>query len=174
MADDMWANAISHILARIINFYFVQNAEEGLSTNREQIWQELKAEVNYWRSNLPESFKPFSTALKDDNVFPSVWLIQPCHGKLRKPKILEIWLIRIKVAGEQYYCIAEMLLGLSQPFSGASAFGLIGRETNHHAVETSALMVCGLAFTNDDISARVNAFGPLTFCELIRSSSHDI
>lgn len=88
--------------------------------------------------------------------------------------MLTTWLIQIKVAGEQYYCVAEMLLGLSQPFSSAFAFGLIGREANHHAVETSALMVCGLAFTNNDISARVNAFGPLTFCELIRPSSHDI
>ena len=28
-----------------------------------------------------------------------------------------------------------------------------------------ALRVCGLAWTNEDIAARVNAFGPLAFCK---------
>jgi hypothetical protein len=80
--------------------------------------------------------------------------------------MLKIWLMQITVAGEKYYCVAKTLLGLSQPYPGTSAFGLIGREANQHVIETSDLLICGLAFTNDDISARVNAFGPLAFCEL--------
>lgn len=165
MGDDMWANAISHILARVINFCFAQNPENELSTNREEIWYNLKAEVEAWRIGLPESFKPFSTALKDGNVFPSEWLMQPCHGKWWRLEMLMIWLTQSAVAGKQYYYVAEMLLRLSQPCPGAPAFGLIGREASRDAIETPALMVCGLAFTNDNIPARVNAFGPLAFCE---------
>jgi hypothetical protein len=31
--------------------------------------------------------------------------------------------------------------------------------------EDRAIRICGLAWTNDDVAARVNAFGPLAFCE---------
>jgi hypothetical protein len=32
-------------------------------------------------------------------------------------------------------------------------------------MEGYILKICGLAFTNDNVSARVNAFGPLAFCK---------
>ncbi|PMD66235.1 uncharacterized protein K444DRAFT_166965 [Hyaloscypha bicolor E] len=37
-------------------------------------------------------------------------------------------------------------------------------KKNRAAMEGYILKICGLAFTNDNVSARVNAFGPLAFC----------
>lgn len=71
----------------------------------------------------------------------------------------------VAVAGEQYCCISEMLLELAKPLPGAGKFGLMGREECQQSIETSALKICGTAFTNDDVPARVNSFGPLAFCE---------
>jgi hypothetical protein len=39
-----------------------------------------------------------------------------------------------------------------------------GRASNISLVRDEALKVCGLAYTNQDVAARVNAFGRLTFC----------
>lgn len=80
MADDMWANYISYILARVINFCFDDNGSFDLE-DRGRIWQELIADVSAWRSNRPGSFDHFSTTAKDGNAFPSIWLLQPWHGK---------------------------------------------------------------------------------------------
>ena len=38
-------------------------------------------------------------------------------------------------------------------------------EKDQTFVQDSTLRVCGMAFTNDNEAARVNAFGPLSFCE---------
>jgi hypothetical protein len=54
-----------------------------------------------------------------------------------------------------------MLLTLYNP---KPARGHLGQADLSFA-EDRALRVCGLAATNDDIAARVNAFGPLAFCE---------
>lgn len=90
----MWANAISYVLARIINFCLgeEQGREgeegEGIFVERERVWQELRGEVMAWREGLPASFEPFSRAPKAGNVFPSIWLVSPCHGEFT---ILEIY-----------------------------------------------------------------------------------
>lgn len=80
MNDDMWANYMSYILARIIDFCFDDVAGMTLE-DRNMTWQELNEEVSAWRTNQPESFNPFSIAPKSGNAFPSIWLLQPWHGK---------------------------------------------------------------------------------------------
>ena len=60
------------------------------------------------------------------------------------------------VAANQYGAITEMLLAL---YSSSDLSTEKRDLANYYA-----LQVCGLAFTNDDIAARVNAFGPLAFC----------
>ena len=61
--------------------------------------------------------------------------------------------------------MAEMLLALSKPSPQNPQFGMAGREESQAAIEGHALKICGLAFTNENVSARVNAFGPLAFCK---------
>ncbi|KAE9375243.1 hypothetical protein N431DRAFT_542827 [Stipitochalara longipes BDJ] len=146
MADDMWSNYISYILAKIINFCFDVSSSVAFE-QRKSTWQELETEVSGWRENRSRSFNAFSTAPKSGNAFPSIWLLSPWH-----------------VAGEQYFAVAEILLALSQPGPNTPQFGIVGRENSQAAVESHVLKICGLAFTNNNVSARVNAFGPLAFC----------
>lgn len=70
----------------------------------------------------------------------------------------------VLVAGEQYFSITKSLLALSEPLQSAPTWGLTNRESIIPCIRDEALRVCGLAYTNDDIAARVNAFGPLAFC----------
>jgi hypothetical protein len=58
--------------------------------------------------------------------------------------------------------MAEILLILSSPrLQNPSIEGGLDLDR----VQDLALNVCGLAFTNESVAARVNAFGPLTFCK---------
>jgi hypothetical protein len=57
-----------------------------------------------------------------------------------------------------------MMLSLHHPDSGQE-------EPIDSAVEFAedqALQVCGLAWTNANEAARVNAFGPMAFCKSVR------
>lgn len=79
------------------------------------------------------------------------------------------------MAGEQYCSVADILLALSKPYLNTPRFGILGREGSQVAIEGHVLKICGLAFTNENVSARVNVFGPLAFCKfssmnLIRSN----
>jgi hypothetical protein len=65
------------------------------------------------------------------------------------------------VAAQQYFSVSEILLRLFDP---SPANGHICQADLDFA-EDRALRVCGLACTNDDVSGRVNAFGPLAFCK---------
>jgi hypothetical protein len=69
------------------------------------------------------------------------------------------------VAGEQHLSVAAILLELSKPQQDTSQFGMHGREENRAAMESYILKICRFDFTNDKVSARVNTFGPLAFCE---------
>ncbi|PVH74020.1 hypothetical protein DL98DRAFT_594520 [Cadophora sp. DSE1049] len=144
MSDDMWANAISFILAKVISFAFGEESQSGTAEigSRIAIWRDLAKDVASWRESRPATFHPFSNAPKMGSPFPSIWLLRPWH-----------------IAGEQYCFIAEILLALSEPQAPATT-----DACKRAAITEHALKVCGLAFTNDDPSGRVNAFGPLTFC----------
>lgn len=78
MADDKWANYITFILAKTINFCFSvpANEDRGERTDR---WRELSEETSSWRQKLPVTFHPFSTAPQPGNIFPSIWLLRPWH-----------------------------------------------------------------------------------------------
>lgn len=52
---------------------------------------------------------------------------------------------------------------LSQPLPNAPQFGLSGREESGEIVESHAFRICGLVYSNADIAARLNVFGPLAF-----------
>lgn len=80
-SDSMRSNIISHILARIINYCFQES--KGHQIQEKKItWKSLRKELSTWREHLPTSFEPYSTAIKDNNPFPSLWLIHPWHGKI--------------------------------------------------------------------------------------------
>lgn len=67
----------------------------------------------------------------------------------------------VTVAAQQYFAVAEIMLRLFNP---SPVNGHIC-QADLDFVEDRALRICGLACTNDDVSGKVNAFGPLAFCE---------
>jgi hypothetical protein len=76
-----------------------------------------------------------------------------------------------QVAARQYYSVAEILLTLYNPLLSEVPVG----EVERRFAEDHALRVCGLAFTNDNVSARVNAFSPLSFVSLhFRGGEHNL
>ncbi|KAK7994196.1 nucleoside-diphosphate-sugar epimerase [Apiospora arundinis] len=165
IGDDMWANLIAYLLARIMNFSFAQAQHQQTSEEmagsidphervREAQWMELRSDLALWTSNLPASFEPFSRAPKHDNVFPSEWATRPWH-----------------VGALQYASVAEMLLILSRPDSTSQSPTDHKFPLSRGRAQQLAVRVCGLAFTNDSLAAVVNAFGPLIFCGHFLSSS---
>ncbi|KAI9729384.1 MAG: hypothetical protein M1834_006908 [Cirrosporium novae-zelandiae] len=146
--DDMKANLITYILARIINFCFHGHHDSPLPIQKERIaeWEGLRMKLTLWTQNLPSSFEPISTACATENLFPSFWMLAPWH-----------------VSSLQYASIAEILLALYDPLYQESLEPSI-RQVSLDFIQEHVLRVCGLAWTNKDVAARVNAFGPLSFC----------
>jgi hypothetical protein len=89
VGDDVRANLITYILARTLKLYCVLNGavsdedEQQMWTPErfEQSWNELVGDLALWNDNLPATFQPFSTAPKDGNAFPSLWMLKPWHGE---------------------------------------------------------------------------------------------
>ena len=71
------------------------------------------------------------------------------------------------VSALQYAETAKILLTLSlpesKPDSSHSPLDLVQKRT---------IRVCGLAFTNEDLGATVNGFGPLLFCKFVLVTPH--
>lgn len=133
MPGEMWANAISHPLARVINFCFDKSSKETLES-RTSIWQSLAADTKIWRDTVPVCFNPLPTAPKQGNLFPSIWLVRPWHGEGYLLYIQIELMNGFVVAGEQYFSVAEILLALAQPLTSVNLFGLSGRtSSNSHA-----------------------------------------
>lgn len=80
MPDDMQANYVSYLLARIINLSFGDQVESILLENRLVGWHSLDAALNVWKSRLPAAFAPYSTVQIAGNVFPSLWMLRPWHS----------------------------------------------------------------------------------------------
>lgn len=83
-SDSMWANIVSYILARTINYSFgeVKSVEET-----KYCWQSLEKEFATWKKHLPATFEPYSTAPRANNPFLSFWYLQPWHGN--RPPLLD-------------------------------------------------------------------------------------
>ncbi|KAE8449832.1 hypothetical protein EG329_007309 [Mollisiaceae sp. DMI_Dod_QoI] len=169
---DQWANAITFILAKTINLCFSDASNESMD-ERNNLWQALAAELASWRHGLPITFQPFSTASRPGNVFPSIWLLRPWHGKFIHFKSLNRADLCLIVAAEQYCSVIEILLELSRPCSTETSLRPPAIDRSRETIVQHVLKICGLAYTNDNIPARVNAFGPLAFCgRYLREATH--
>lgn len=88
IGDDMRANLITFILARLMNLYFtfsearVEGNGRALTGENFAMWKELSTDLTLWTEHLPKTFQPFSTAPKPGNIFPSEWMLKPWHGKI--------------------------------------------------------------------------------------------
>jgi hypothetical protein len=75
-------NSISYLLAKIVNFGFEDSSEQQTLWERRTLWRSLRTDLDKWEADLPHDFAPFSHAIRAENPFPSIWLLQPYHGKL--------------------------------------------------------------------------------------------
>ena len=73
-------------------------------------------------------------------------------------------LIPFAVAALQYLSVAEILLAMFRHPSLEGGSDVQAFNADHELARQHALRVCGLAYTNDNVAVRVNAFGPLAFC----------
>jgi len=71
-------------------------------------------------------------------------------------------MISAPVSAWQYAITAEILLALS-----SSEPQIDGSNRPLDVVQKLAIRVCGIAFTNEDLGATLNGFGPLLFCEFL-------
>lgn len=69
-------------------------------------------------------------------------------------------LIHFAVVALQYLSVAEILLVTFRHPSLERSSDIQAFIPNHELTQQHALRVCGLAYTNDNATARVNAFGP--------------
>ncbi|KAI1616484.1 hypothetical protein EDD36DRAFT_415380 [Exophiala viscosa] len=137
------SDSITYLLAQIINFCFPDPSLQTSLQDRHTLWRSIHADFMAWKADLPSTFEPFSLAAKPGDPFPSLWMLRPWH-------------------------VAEIMLALYDP---CPTGGHLGPRSFRFA-EEQALDICGLAWTNEDDSARVNAFGPLAFCGRYLSLQH--
>ncbi|KAK7417712.1 hypothetical protein QQX98_004368 [Neonectria punicea] len=153
--DDMRANLVAYILARAINLFetFTNQpiSDKDLDCHLKS-WGDLNSALALWREYQPPSLRPFSTAPKPNNVFPSEWMLSP-------------W----SVSASQYALTAEVLLMLCSHIGHRR--GTEGPPLDQ--IKKLSLQICGLAYTNEYEEARVNSFGPLSFCgRFLTESKH--
>jgi hypothetical protein len=73
-SDEIWANRMYYLLAKVINFVFRGQCATS-DEQRQQEGRELEAAVERWKGNLPPGFQPFWYAEADEgelNPFPSI------------------------------------------------------------------------------------------------------
>lgn len=75
------SNSISFLLAKVINFALENSSEQQTLWERRLLWRSLRADLDNWKADLPHDFAPFSHSVIAENPFPSIWLLQPYHGK---------------------------------------------------------------------------------------------
>lgn len=76
--DDAFANRITYILGKIINYCL---REDGTPLERNE-WENMMHEVESWKSILPASFNSISTAGPNEgSQFPYLWSTNAWHSK---------------------------------------------------------------------------------------------
>ena len=140
------ANRVTYLLAKIINFCWGNGSSAGRTNN----WRFLSKEMSEFQIALPRGFSPYSSAPKpESHPLPSTWALRPYH-----------------VSTNQYLYIAKMLLHLTAPPDSCAS-------DLDSTLESLALDTIALSSTNPSVPARVNAFGPLSFCgRYLRKREH--
>jgi hypothetical protein len=116
-ADDMHANHISLLLARIINFSFPDLSEYHSQRDRITLWKILYSALMDWKASLPASFEPFSTAPKLGNAFPSLWMLEPWHGTSPLETIPQNLLMLLLSGRARVFCCCRDIIEFVQPRS---------------------------------------------------------
>ncbi|KAI1328552.1 hypothetical protein F5Y16DRAFT_150759 [Xylariaceae sp. FL0255] len=116
--------------------------------------------VSDWLLDLPRHIVPFSMAPSPSLPrLPSIHMLTGCH------------------AGAYHYFLVSLTflvvfspsLSLLEPITNlASSIGISLAQGGNQAdlLELIALEICGIAFSSKELPVLVNAFGPISYCEL--------
>ncbi|KAI0974985.1 hypothetical protein F4678DRAFT_421558 [Xylaria arbuscula] len=152
-SDQDQLNAISLVLGRIINS-MIGSTTEKASDN----WEVMISYVKNWVSELPTHFQPFSRAtLPSLSRLPTVHMLKACHAASRHYCLVSLAILVIH---------AHTAMQVDDLISLAADTGLIVATitTQGDMMEQIGLEICGIAFTSNEPSVLVNAFGPISYC----------
>ena len=162
-ADEGFANAITLILAKIINTAFDDIPwSDALS-------QRFTADLDEWKQQLPTHLWPYSRAYTAASIFPAIRQFRECHGN---PFIsytsctetqADIW----EVAAWHYYYVSRTLIASKDLERSHEMLPSLSNELIPYltTLEDNAIEICGLAFTSSSPSVMVNAYGPIAYCK---------
>lgn len=161
--DDDRANVISRLLGIVINRCLGKDAP-ALDMSE---WTSMQLEIDRWRTELPKTFKPVSLWGPPKSNFPELVMFHGWNSKLPLQYTFNILINYFPVAAMQYYHTVMSILLLAEPTSaGQNAWHKTEQINNmRRKLESHAIQICGLAISNESNAARVNAFGPICFCE---------
>ncbi|KAI1186737.1 hypothetical protein F5B17DRAFT_440880 [Nemania serpens] len=152
-SDQDHLNSISLVLGRIINAMIGSTSEMVGNT-----WELMWSYVKDWLSTLPAHFEPFSrAALPSLSRLPTVHMLKSCQAASRHYLLVSVAVLAIH---------AQNILEVNDLMTFASRMGfLLGTfETKENLLEHIGLEICGIAFTSNEPSVLVNAFGPISYC----------
>lgn len=138
-SDDAWANRMSWLMVKVVNFYFSEHENRHAADEAAQF---LQHEVNTWRDQAPMTMGPVCTldaGMCDEEPFPIISYTCLWH-----------------FIGMQFYHLASMLLALK-----CAPSTMAGDDVLSHARQ-----ICGAAITLGKRSpgAMINSIGPLLVC----------
>ncbi|KAI0161462.1 hypothetical protein GGR57DRAFT_359111 [Xylariaceae sp. FL1272] len=154
MSDKDHLNEISLILGRIVN----APVRDAVRHTDCDLWESLLASVEHWQAKLPRHIAPFSRApIATLFKLPTIQMLAECHA-----------------AAYHYYLVCLTMLAMCAPSPShfdklqnvCSVMGMVmdGIVDREDLLENIALEICGVAFTSNEPSVLVNAFGPIAFC----------
>ncbi|KAI1269546.1 hypothetical protein F5Y18DRAFT_414509 [Xylariaceae sp. FL1019] len=154
LTDRDQLNEISLILGQIIN----ATVGDAVRDTDCDLWESLLASLERWQANLPRHIAPFSRApVATLSRLPTVQMLADCHA-----------------AAYHYYLVSLAMLATCAPSparfedlkSVSSRMGMVvdGIVGGEDLLENIASEICGVAFTSNEPSVLVNAFGPIAFC----------
>ncbi|KAI1201986.1 hypothetical protein F5X97DRAFT_271785 [Nemania serpens] len=152
-SDQDRLNSISLILGRIINAMIGSTSEMAGGT-----WEAMWSYVKDWLSGSPAHFQPFSrAALPSLSRLPTVHMLKSCQAASRHYILVSFAILAIH---------AQSILEVNDLISFTSSIGLLvgTAKTKEDLLEHIGLEVCGIAFTSNEPSVLVNAFGPISYC----------
>ncbi|KAI0861364.1 hypothetical protein F4860DRAFT_168836 [Xylaria cubensis] len=152
-SDQDYLNAISLVLGRIINAMTATTAEKIRDS-----WETMLYYVEEWLSELPAHFKPFSRAAHPSlSGLPTVYMLKACHAASRHYCLVSLAILTIRAKTDmQVERLISLVLNMELSVSTI--------ETKEDLLENIGLEICGIAFTSNEPSVLVNAFGPISHC----------
>lgn len=140
------ANAMTLLLAQIISAVYNDDGENLNTTFIARLFARLD-----WK------WQNLSTSFKETILFPKV-------SDAPTSTFVSIYLLKgSDIATQQYYYTARAILVLAEarlsPVQTPRA-----AQTLHEQLDSYAQRICGAAISISNHAARVNAFGPISFC----------